>query len=80
MPLSDRSIRPCREPRFGAVVLRSVQTMSVARLVQGLVALLALLVFFRLSGGIGSFELFLWLGLATVWVAWWTSSRRRQTT
>ena len=53
-----------------------VAAMTVASLVKGLLALLALLIAAGIIGGIGSVELLVWLGLVAVWIAWWAVRRR----
>jgi hypothetical protein len=53
-----------------------VAGMTVASLVKGLLALVALLIAAGLLGGIGSVELLVWLGLVAAWIGWWAVSRR----
>jgi hypothetical protein len=51
--------------------------MTKRILLLGVLALFVLLIIAGSLGQIGPVELWIWLGLVAVWVAWWTWSRRR---
>ena len=59
--------------------LASVAVVTIAALVKGLLALVALLIVAGLLGGLGSVELLAWCGLAAAWVIWWAVNRRKAT-
>jgi energy-coupling factor transporter ATP-binding protein EcfA2 len=70
----NQQLRRKRE-HFG-LQIASVVRVTVTSLIQGLVALLVLLMFAGLLGGIGLVELVVWLVLVAAWLGWWLARRK----